>query len=81
MNTVDDAQKQLDELKARHREIDEMILQVNKDLTKDQLEIQRLKRQKLQLKDEISRIEADLLPDIIAWNNDGMILPAEWSNL
>ena len=81
MNTVDDAQKQLDELKARHREIDEKILEMNKDLTKDQLEIQRLKRQKLQLKDEISRIEADLLPDIIAWNNNAVILPAEWSNL
>ena len=66
MNTVDDAQKQLDELKARYREIDEKILEMNKDLTKDQLEIQRLKRQKLQLKDEISRIKADLLPDIIA---------------
>ena len=66
MNTVDDAQKQLDELKARHREIDKKILEMNKDLTKDQLEIQRLKRQKLQLKDEISRFKADLLPDIIA---------------
>ena len=66
MNSGDDAQKQLDELKARHREIDEKILEMNKDLTKDQLEIQRLKRQKLQLKDEISRIETDLLPDIIA---------------
>ena len=66
MNTVDDAQKQLDDLKARHREVDEKILQMNEDINKDQLEIQRLKKRKLQLKDEISRIEAALLPDIIA---------------
>ena len=66
MNRVDDAQKQLENLKARHREVDEKILQMNEGITKDQLEIQRLKKQKLQLKDEISKFEAALLPDIIA---------------
>ena len=50
MNTVDDVQKQLDELKARHREVDEMILNINESMTGDQLEIQRLKKQKLLIK-------------------------------
>ena len=58
--------KQLKDLRARHREVDEKIEALNSDLTNDQLEIQRLKKQKLKLKDQISRIEANLLPDIIA---------------
>ncbi|MDC0191676.1 DUF465 domain-containing protein [Rhodospirillales bacterium] len=37
-----------------------------RDFNNDQLQIRRLNKQKLQLKDEISRIEAGLLPDIIA---------------
>ena len=32
----------------------------------DQIEVQRLKKRKLQLKDEIARVESALLPDIIA---------------
>jgi len=66
MNTMDDAQKRLNELRERHREVDKKIGQLNENPTTDQLEIQRLKKQKLALKDEISRIEVSLLPDIIA---------------
>ena len=66
MNTMDDVQKRLNELRQRHREVDKKIGQLNEKPTTDQLEIQRLKKQKLALKDEISRIEVSLLPDIIA---------------
>ena len=66
MNTMDDAQKRLNEFRERHREVDKKIGQLNENPTTDQLEIQRLKKQKLALKDEISRIEVSLLPDIIA---------------
>ena len=66
MNIQNDALKQLEDLKVRHREVDEHIQDLIRSFNNDQLQIQRLKKQKLQLKDEISRIEAGLLPDIIA---------------
>jgi len=46
--------------------VDEHIQDLIWDFNNDHLQIRRLKKQKLQLKDEISRIEAGLLPDIIA---------------
>jgi len=66
MNIQNDALKQLEDLKFRHREVDEYIQDLIRNFNNDQLKIQRLNKQKLQLKDEISRIEAGLLPDIIA---------------
>ena len=66
MNIRNDALKQLEDLKFRHREVDENIQNLIRDSNNDQLQIRRLKKQKLQLKDQISRIEAGLLPDIIA---------------
>ena len=58
--------KAAEDLKVRHREVDEHIQDLIRSFNNDQLQIRRLKKQKLQLKDEISRIEAGLLPDIIA---------------
>ena len=49
-----------------HRKLDSEIRQMIEAGNYDQLEIQRLKRKKLQLKDEITAIESKLLPDIIA---------------
>ena len=66
MNIQNDALKQLEDLKVRHREVDDHIQDLIRGFNNDQLQIRRLKKQKLQLKDEISRIEAGLLPDIIA---------------
>ena len=66
MNIQNDALKQLENLKVRHREVDEHIQDLIRNFNNDQLQIRRLKKQKLQLKDQISRIEAGLLPDIIA---------------
>ena len=66
MNIQNDALKQLEDLKVRHREVDGHIQDLIRGFNSDQLQIRRLKKQKLQLKDEISRIQASLLPDIIA---------------
>ena len=66
MNIQNDALKQLEDLKVRHRELNEHIQDLIRGFNNDQLQIRRLKKQKLQLKDEISRIKASLLPDIIA---------------
>ena len=56
----------LDALKAEHRELDERIRTLLSEATGDQLEIARLKRRKLMLKDRIQLILDSNTPDIIA---------------
>ena len=53
-------------LKTEHRDLDEVIARLAERLPFDQLQLQRLKKRKLLLKDQISKIESELLPDIIA---------------
>ncbi|HMD66568.1 MAG TPA: DUF465 domain-containing protein [Stellaceae bacterium] len=53
-------------LKAEHRDLDEVIGRLAERAPVDQLELQRLKKRKLLLKDQITKIESELLPDIIA---------------
>lgn len=56
----------LEELKRQHRMLDEEIRGLVESPLTDQLRLRRLKKQKLQLKDEIARVEDKLYPDIIA---------------
>ncbi len=56
----------LRDLRAEHRDLDEVIEGLHSEQAYDQLQIKRLKKRKLQLKDEIARVESELLPDIIA---------------
>jgi hypothetical protein len=56
----------LAELMQEHRDLDSAIAAMGEQGVKDQLQITRLKKRKLQLKDQITRIEDALLPDIIA---------------
>jgi hypothetical protein len=56
----------LETLKAQHRELDEQIRLLTSEPTGDQLEIARLKRRKLMLKDQIQRMIDSNVPDIIA---------------
>jgi hypothetical protein len=58
--------RKIAELRAAHRALDERISQLIEQGFPDQLEVQRLKKQKLALKDRIARLESDRLPDIIA---------------
>ena len=58
--------KKLSALKAEHRKLDETIDELLEFGPYNQLEVQRLKRRKLALKDEIIQIDNQLLPDIIA---------------
>jgi hypothetical protein len=59
-------QKQLDSLKERHRDIDVQIKELIDSPFQDQLRMMRLKREKLQLKDQIVMLESEIYPDIIA---------------
>lgn len=56
----------LAELMQEHRDLDAAIGAMADQGVKDQLQVTRLKKRKLQLKDQIARIEDALLPDIIA---------------
>jgi len=59
-------QQRLAELKSEHRDLDDVIDRLSQKRPVDQLQIQRLKKRKLRLKDDIAKIESRLLPDIIA---------------
>jgi hypothetical protein len=56
----------LEVLRRKHRDLDEAIEALQHSLNPDQLTLKRLKKEKLGLKDQISRIEDELTPDIIA---------------
>lgn len=66
MNDIQDNNPRLAELKTEHRKLDEEIALRSSSGTRDQIYLQRLKKKKLSLRDEISKIENNLLPDIIA---------------
>jgi hypothetical protein len=58
--------ERLNWLKQQHRDLDAAIASLQQTGTADQLLLRRLKKQKLMLKDQIARVEDQLLPDIIA---------------
>jgi hypothetical protein len=57
---------ELARLKQEHRDLDSAIDALESMVAGDQLQIQRLKKRKLVLKDQIMRLEDQLTPDIIA---------------
>ncbi|SIT69912.1 hypothetical protein SAMN05216526_1189 [Ectothiorhodosinus mongolicus] len=57
---------QLAELKQEHRALDEAIERLNEGPFVDQIQLTRLKKRKLYLKDAISRLESRLIPDLNA---------------
>ncbi|MFT4961860.1 MAG: hypothetical protein ACI92Z_002954 [Paracoccaceae bacterium] len=66
MKTNDVLRVELVEFQRQHRDLDEAIAALVEKGTGDQLTIQRLKKQKLRLKDQIALIQDRLIPDIIA---------------
>jgi len=66
MKTDDVLRVELEVFRQEHRDLDEAITALVERGVGDQLTIQRLKKQKLRLKDKIALIEDRLTPDIIA---------------
>ena len=58
--------RRVEALRSEHRDLDDVIARLSEAATVDQLQIQRLKKRKLALKDQIAKLESALLPDIIA---------------
>jgi hypothetical protein len=62
----EDLRRRLEELRSEHRDLDDVIARLSEAAPFNQLQIQRLKKRKLALKDQITQLESKLLPDIIA---------------
>jgi hypothetical protein len=58
--------ERLHALEIEHHDLDDVIERLSADPRQDQLQLQRLKKRKLLLKDQIQRLRARLIPDIIA---------------
>ncbi len=66
MNTEEVLRAELHGLRVEHRDLDEAIHALQESPRADQLQIRRLKKRKLGLKDRMAQIEDILTPDIIA---------------
>ena len=56
----------LKDLRVQHRDLDVAIIELSKNPTVDQLRVRRLKKQKLMLRDQITRLESQMIPDLNA---------------
>jgi hypothetical protein len=56
----------LHELELEHYDLDDVIAKLARDPAQDRIQLQRLKKRKLVLKDQIQRLRTRLIPDIIA---------------
>ena len=58
--------ERLRQLRIEHRDLDDIISRLSMDFKIDELQMKRLKRRKLMLKDQIARLESQLIPDLNA---------------
>ena len=58
--------QRLRELRIEHRDLDDVICRLSLDIYVDELQLRRLKKRKLLLKDQIMRLESELIPDLNA---------------
>ena len=66
MEETESLQNKLAELRTEHRDLDDVIQRLLEDSSYNQIQVQRLKKRKLSIKDQIARLENQILPDIIA---------------
>ena len=59
-------QRRIVELQSEHRDLDEIVSALALTATADQLQVKRMKKRKLQLTDEIPRLQSRLIPDLDA---------------
>ena len=66
VGTQEQILQQIAIMESEHRDLDAVIERLGEDLPFDQLKLQRLKKRKLVLKDEMAKLRSRILPDIIA---------------
>lgn len=59
-------ERRLYDLQVEHRDLDEVVARLSGSAQVDELLIKRLKKRKLQLKDQIARLKSALIPDLDA---------------
>lgn len=59
-------QRRILELQTEHRDLDEVVNTLSDRIDVDQLLLRRMKKRKLQLKDQIARLKSQLIPDLDA---------------
>ena len=63
---VEGLRSKINQLHTEHRDLDDVISRLSQSTAQDQLQLQRLKKRKLYLKDQIAHLERQLEPDIPA---------------
>ncbi len=58
--------ERLRQLRIEHRDLDDVISRLSMDFHVDEIQMKRLKKRKLLLKDQITRLESKLIPDLNA---------------
>lgn len=58
--------ERLRQLRIEHRDLDDIIARLSMDFNVDEIQMKRLKKRKLLLKDQITRLESKLIPDLNA---------------
>ena len=58
--------ERLRQLRIQHRDLDDVIARLSLDFDVDELQLKRLKKRKLMLKDQIAKLESQLIPDLNA---------------
>ncbi|HEU4486359.1 MAG TPA: DUF465 domain-containing protein [Povalibacter sp.] len=58
--------ERLRDLRIEHRDLDDVINRLQMDLYVNEVQLRRLKKRKLLLKDQIARLESELIPDLNA---------------
>lgn len=62
----EEIKRRIVELEVEHRDLDAVIDLLTRDVLRDELQLRRLKKRKLQLKDHITLLKMQLIPDIPA---------------
>ena len=63
---VESLKQKIHQLHVEHRDLDDVITRLSNSAAQDQIQLQRLKKRKLFLKDQIAMLERQLEPDIPA---------------
>jgi hypothetical protein len=58
--------ERLRELRIEHRDLDDVIHRLQMDIYVNEVQLRRLKKRKLMVKDQIARMESELIPDLNA---------------
>lgn len=64
--TTEEIVRRVMDLRIEHRDLDDAISALSKEDFIDQLQLKRLKKRKLKIKDEINLLESNLIPDVDA---------------